>query len=1319
MMVATLSLGFWGCQGSKLSIEKEKHIVHDSILSEHEEEDREERFIQIHNIKDKAAWEKQNEKVLAEKNIKYQERRQQRLERDLNPASPNPDEPSQLDVNSLTMEEAVDAGINGEWIERGSDNQAGRVISTTYHEASNTIYAISQGGNIWKGTLDGNDWVSQNDQRKFSAPKVLYHFVVNGNVRLFIVTSGGAYYSDDEGVNWTLVSSISSSNGLINATQVGENSIMVTGDNRGTSGFNVYLSEDNGLTFNVVHSRSNSSGRFDIASVRNSDGSYDTYLQEENHTYKWDGSTFNLAGSFDFSLHSEVSSATRPYITVTNAGGDPTIYVGLYSNGRTYIYVSEDDGDTWRATGSINHIPFKVNGFHASITSKGYLFLGGTIFTQSSDAGLTWAWPHHWSRYAENPKGVLHADVPEVKQFVKSDGEDFYLICTDGGVYKSFDDIETVENITLKGMRASQYYFVNTMQENPTTFYAGAQDQGWQRVVNDSGSVVDFEQVEGGDFGMTTSGDGGQSVWGISISRIHYAPVADRVNEFNTVWMNLSFRSKKWLAPIVADPDNNNSVLIGAGGLTGVGNANGAYLYRVSYNGESLELEQLPFDFNEGGSSAYVYIFAISPINSDFRYVGTSAGRFYYTTDGGDNWTRSTTSLVRVNDIVPSHTELGKVYILGAATLDRPIFVSDNHGHTFSNIPADLPSRTTFYGIDIDDDGEHLFGAAVSGPYVLRLASNEWFDLGGPLQNYQDVEFVSEINAVRFATYGRGVWDYVLEDGSSSSSSEEPSSSSVVSSSSSEPVSSSSSVVTLPNFGDKAAPGRLEAEYFDAFNETSPGNNGNWNDRNGENTGVDMEFTGDAGGGANVGWTDAGEWLEYNFDVAQSGSYEFSLRVASAQGTRNVSISVNGAAAQNFSYTGSAWQTYQDLVTITANLTAGQNTVRVTFIDGATNLNYIEVEAVSVSSSSSLSSSSEPVSSSSVVSSSSEPVSSSSVVSSSSEPVSSSSVVSSSSEPVSSSSVVSSSSEPVSSSSSVVTLPNFGNKAAPGKLEAEFFDAFNETSAGNNGNWNDRNGENTGVDMEFTGDVGGGANVGWTDAGEWLEYNFDVTQSGSYEFVLRVASAMGARNVSVSVNGAAAQNFSYTGSAWQTYQNLATVTAALSAGQNTLRVTFIDGATNLNYIDVQAVAVSSSSEEPSSSSEEPSSSSEEPSSSSEPVSSSSVVSSSSEPVSSSSISTGVTGTEYDACVQTNGSVDVGVPGKNNSGDFFGGYRNGQWFFGQQQSSCNNGVCNISNVSANVGDSFQYFCQGGGCDADGYYPGNNNQPGSVLTLRACE
>ena len=45
-------------------------------------------------------------------------------------------------------------------------------------------------------------------------------------------------------------------------------------------------------------------------------------------------------------------------------------------------------------------------------------------------------------------------------------------------------------------------------------------------------------------------------------------------------------------------------------------------------------------------------------------------------------------------------------------------------------------------------------------------------------------------------------------------------------------------------------------------------------------TAVDIEATTDSGGGYNVGWFDAGEWLEYTVNVPSAGDYTLTARVA-------------------------------------------------------------------------------------------------------------------------------------------------------------------------------------------------------------------------------------------------------------------------------------------------------------------------------------------------------------------------------------------------------------------------------------------------------
>jgi carbohydrate binding protein with CBM6 domain/F5/8 type C domain-containing protein len=139
-----------------------------------------------------------------------------------------------------------------------------------------------------------------------------------------------------------------------------------------------------------------------------------------------------------------------------------------------------------------------------------------------------------------------------------------------------------------------------------------------------------------------------------------------------------------------------------------------------------------------------------------------------------------------------------------------------------------------------------------------------------------------------------------------------------------------------------------------------------------------------------------------------------------------------------------------------------------------------------------------------------------------------------------------------------VPTPYGGTPAAiPGTIEAERFDeggegvAYHDLDATNNGGQF----RTTGVDIEATTDTGGGYNVGWMRAGEWLIYSVTVATAGSYTLDARVASSGTGGTFHVEANGV-----NVTGTlavpntgAWQSWQSV-TKTVTLAAGLQTLRL---------------------------------------------------------------------------------------------------------------------------------------------------------------------
>ena len=145
----------------------------------------------------------------------------------------------------------------------------------------------------------------------------------------------------------------------------------------------------------------------------------------------------------------------------------------------------------------------------------------------------------------------------------------------------------------------------------------------------------------------------------------------------------------------------------------------------------------------------------------------------------------------------------------------------------------------------------------------------------------------------------------------------------------------------------------------------------------------------------------------------------------------------------------------------------------------------------------------------------------------------------------------------------------------PGLIQAEQYDlggqgyAFSDSDIDNEG----KAFRNDGVDIEATTDVGGGFNVGWIEGGEWLEYAIDVEESAPYSFEFRVASASSTGQFSLELDHTeiiSPQSVVSTGG-WQTWSSINVNNIELPQGEHTLRLKFIDGPFNINYVDISSV----------------------------------------------------------------------------------------------------------------------------------------------------
>ena len=650
------------------------------------------------------------------------------------------------------------SAVAGPWAERGSRNQAGRMHVATRSPGGELLYAGSALGGVWRAALDGTAWEPLGDNLYGGAHGLA---VVSGAAPgdapvLVRATDGGAIdVSSDDGATWTTppgLGNLSVVRRLLVTTDGSKTIFLVARKPEGLLGQNKYglwRSTDRGATFGKVFDMGTWPGD---AWVPRDGGSGVWILHDGKLRVSNDGGdTFALVGTIG-------PAASNGHLAGSEAGA-PTFYAILGVGGATELHRSTDGGATWAYRQEVSDY---WGSLAASIVDPDLFAWGGVEVWRSSDGGASVAKVNNWYDYYGDVQGKLHADTPGLDVCADGGGAETWYVSTDGGLFESKDGLLTVSNLSLDGLRVSQYYSTHTSTADGRHVVAGAQDQGYQRAdqLSAPDALLDFDQLISGDYGHLTSGDGTHAY----LYCTYPGFILVQRNEDNPVLYTADFpagATNAWLPPVVADPDDPKRFFFCA-----------SQLYRYKNQNVTQWVPELwsTFDFGQNPGE-YVSGLAFSPLDAQRAYAVTSYGRLFHSSDKGLSWTPSASTgpsgqYFYGTAILAARDDLDTVWVAGSGYSGPSVWRSTDGGATFAPFADGLPP-TLVYCLGEAPDGR-LFCGTETSAYRRDPGTSAWVDVtadGAPITIYWSLETVEGDSVMRFGTYGRGIWDYDLSEG--------------------------------------------------------------------------------------------------------------------------------------------------------------------------------------------------------------------------------------------------------------------------------------------------------------------------------------------------------------------------------------------------------------------------------------------------------------------------------------------------------------------------------------------------------------------------
>lgn len=682
---------------------------------------------------------------------------------------------SKLNLKSVGLNEDTsyyaDGKLKGVWFYKKMINTGKkwgygyRTIYSAYDQMNDIIYAVSYAGHLWKITRDEEDysntrWYLMNHKDVFMneySKKILECInFPDSSMRMIRSFKAGStntmQYSDNEGRSWSDATGvnfedITYASGTVINTTTGHQLFVAALIN---GSYKAAKSTD-GINYSLID--------FDI-----NYNDHDLKMLKPCHSdnlyllvRKKSSSKLSI-----YKLKSDLSGFTLLHSDIATVSGLSRIF-GTYHEDAFHFYVvnenknifySDDEGATWTQTRSEQyHSIGDRNPRTVHPNNPGILFSGYINPTMLTNFGAN----------ASNfGNAYLGWDMHHMKMHKKTDGTYFHLVGSDFGVHISYTPDIADSYIQINNTSPIQMAYDGIASENFGTAFTACQDRGTRGFNDDTVSwASDIRSTDGLRVCLANNE---KSVW----TWMYFGSMYYKPNQGYKVGnaVSKSFTDDWWAAPIIASPNPEEDAIYAA---------YGSNLVIFSYNDEKGWIEQSdhPFDFSKLTSSE-ISSFGYSTINRKLWYVTVKSGVFYYSTDGGESFTKSNYGGIRPtsegsykkNQIVIKASKINenKVYYAGVGNV---FLISEDNGKTFTNHNNGLDVYR-IRDFDMSPDEKYIFAScAYGGAWVYAMDDDKWYEMNDEAVPYVDftaVQFLANKNVVQFSTYGNGMMDFYLSN---------------------------------------------------------------------------------------------------------------------------------------------------------------------------------------------------------------------------------------------------------------------------------------------------------------------------------------------------------------------------------------------------------------------------------------------------------------------------------------------------------------------------------------------------------------------------